>query len=443
MKKYLFLAALCSLTLPAAALDPLGAYRVTPPQGCIDKDVTTQSLNLEDIIQISLCTNPSLAAQYMSVKVQEATLGAARAEYLPIVTLTGVGQITGNKTEHGRYVQNEPLQGKAEAAWLLFNFGGREANMRSIRLYTQAAAAQYDATTNNLFLAVQTAYLNLLAAQESLVSAKASLDTYKQSYEEAQKRYKLGMVSLSDKLQAKTRYEQSLLAVVQQENLVKQNSGALAVLINVRPDVEISLNKPTFNDQDTKIKNDNVQELMAQALEKRPEMLVQENTQEAAKANLHAARARLLPSLSVTASSAIGDNWKHHAPYAVNNAAGLVLSWPIFSGFANMYAAEQASYLYKQAQNQTENIKRQVENEVWSAYQNYKTAQRSYEISQTVLDSAEEKHRVAFRYYEVGKTDILNLLSAVAQLAEARQNKITAFYSLLLSKPNLYRSIGE
>ncbi len=443
MKKYLFLVALCSLALPAAALDPMGAYRVRPPQGCVDKDVTTQTLNLEDLIQISLCTNPALASQYMSVKVQEAALGAARAEYLPVVTLTGVGQVTGEKIEQGRYVQNEPVQGKAEAAWLLFDFGGREANMRSIRLYTKAAAAQYDATTHNLLLSVQTAYLNLLAAQESLVSAKASLETYQRSYEEAQKRYKLGMVSLSDKLQAKTRYEQSLLTVVQHENLVKQNSGALAVLINLRPDTPISLVQPTFNEQDTKIKNDNVQELMAQALEKRPELLAQQNTQQAAEANLHVARARMLPSFRVTASAALGDNWKHHSPYVVNNAAGLMVSWPIFSGFANMYAAEQASYLYKQANNETENIKRQVENEVWSAYQNYKTAERSYEISQTVLESAEENHRVAFRYYEVGKTDIINLLSAVAQLADARQNKITAFYSLLLSKASLYRSIGE
>ena len=186
MKKYLFLVALCSLALPAAALDPMGAYRVRPPQGCVDKDVTTQTLNLEDLIQISLCTNPALASQYVSVKVQEAALGAARAEYLPVVTLTGVGQVTGEKIEQGRYVQNEPVQGKAEAAWLLFDFGGREANMRSIRLYTKAAAAQYDATTHNLLLSVQTAYLNLLAAQESLVSAKASLETYQRSYEEAQ-----------------------------------------------------------------------------------------------------------------------------------------------------------------------------------------------------------------------------------------------------------------
>ena len=68
---------------------------------------------------------------------------------------------------------------------------------------------------------------------------------------------------------------------------------------------------------------------------------------------------------------------------------------------------------------------------------------RSYEISQTVLNSAEENHRVAFRYYQVGKADILTLLDAVAQLADARQNKISAFYNLLLSKANLYKSIGK
>ena len=443
MKKYILLAALCSATLPLAALDPLAAYQVRPPKGCVDKSVTEQALNLEDLIQISICTNPSLAAQYMGVKSQEASLGAARGAYLPSVTLSATGQITGEKIERGHYLQNEPYSGKAEASWLLFDFGGREARTSSTRAYVRAAASQYNAAFHNLLLSVQTAYLNLLAAQESLISAKANLETYQHSYEEAQKRYKLGMVSLSDKLQARTRYEQSLLAVVQQENLVKQHSGSLAVLINLRPDTPITLAQPIFDEESIKIVNDDIQDLMRQALEKRPEILAQQSTQDAAKANLQSTRTRMFPTLSATAFTALGDNWKHSSPYLVNNAAGLVLSWPIFSGFSNMYATQQASYNYKQAQNQTESLKRQVENEVWSAYQNYKTAVRSYEISQTVLESAQENHRVAFRYYEVGKTDIINLLMAVAQLADARQNKITAFYNLLLSKANLYRSIGE
>ena len=129
MKKYVLLLAACCMALPVAALDPLGAYNTRPPEGCIDKDVTQEELGLEDLIQVSICTNPSLSAQYMGVKASEAAVGASRSQYLPSVTLTGTGNITGERLEHQDYVQGEPYQGKAEASWLLFDFGGRGARI--------------------------------------------------------------------------------------------------------------------------------------------------------------------------------------------------------------------------------------------------------------------------------------------------------------------------
>lgn len=443
MKKSLLLFAVCCLALPAAALDPLGAYKTLPPQGCVDKDVTADELTLDDLVQISLCTNPSLSAAYMGVKASEAGLGSARSEYLPSVTLTGTGHITGEKAEGGKYAQGEPYSGKAEASWLLFDFGGRGARISSTRAYLDAARYTYDADLQKLVLSVQTAYLNLLAAQESLVSSKASLDTYKQSYNEAQKRYKLGMVSLSDKLQARTQYEQAVLAVVLAENQVKQSAGSLAVLVNLSPDTPIKLAKPVYTQETIDIENDNVRELMQTALAQRPEIRAQQSTQEAAQAGLRSSKTDLLPRISANAAVSYNDNWKHSNPYGTDNSAGLMVTMPLFSGFSNMYKVQQASYRYRQAERASADLKLQVENEVWRAYQNYKTSVRAYEISQAVLESAEENERVAFRYYEVGKGDILNLLSAVSQLADARQNKITAFYDLLLSKANLYRSIGK
>ncbi len=443
MKKYVLLLAACCAVLPGSALDLLGAYHTRPPEGCIDKNVTKEELELADLIQIGICTNPSLSAQYMGVKASEAAVGASRSQYLPSVTLTGTGTITGERLEHQDYVQGEPYQGKAEASWLLFDFGGRGARIDATKAFFKAADFTYNAELQKLVLSVQTAYLNLLAAQESWTSAKASLATYKQSYNEAKKRYKLGMVSLSDKLQAQTRYEQAELTVVQAANQINQYKGSLAVLLNLSPDTEIKLSKPKADKNVLAIENDDVAALMATALKDRPEIKSANSQAEAQKANVYTAKTNALPTISAVASASYGDNWKHSSPYAVENAAGLRLSWPLFTGFSNMYNIQQASYQYKQAQRSTDALKRQVENEVWSSYQNYKTAVRSYEISQTILASAEENHRVAFRYYEVGKGDILNLLSAVAQLAEARQNKITAFYSVLLSKANLYRSIGK
>ena len=313
-----------------------------------------------------------------------------------------------------------------------------------MRAYADAANYNYNAAIKDLMLSVQTAYLNLLAAEETLVSTKASLDSYEQSYNEAQKRYKLGMVSLSDKLQAQTRYEQALLAVVLAEDEVKQSSGQLAVLLNLSPSTPLKLQKPQFDQSVTSIEKDNVEQLMKDALENRPELHAQESIQKAAKSSVTAAKTSMLPSISATASAAINDtSWKHDSLYERNNTAGLAVSMPLFTGFSNFYKVKSASWLYQQELANTQNLRLAIQNEVWHNYQNYKTAVRSYEISQTVLDSAEENHRVAFRYYQVGKADILTLLDAVARLADARQNKISAFYSLLLSKASLYKSIGK
>ena len=252
------------------------------------------------------------------------------------------------------------------------------------------------------------------------------------------------MVSLSDKLQAQTRYEQALLAVVLAEDEIKQYSGQLAVLLNLSPDTTLHVKKPVFDEKTTSIEKDNVQELMKDALTERPELRAQASKEQAAKSSVTSAKTNMLPSISANASAALEDSsWKHHSYYGRDHVAGLAVSMPLFTGFSNMYKVKSAAWTYRQEQANTQNLRLAIQNEVWSNYQNYKTATRAYEISQTVLASAEENHRVAFRYYQVGKGDILTLLDAVAQLADARQSKITAFYNLLLSKANLYKSIGK
>ena len=109
MKKYILFSLLGIITLPCAALDPLFTSSVQPPTGCIDKNVVNDELALADLVQIGICTNPSLSAQYMSVKATEANLGMGRSQYLPTVTVTGAAGVNGYRVEsHGDYVQSEP-----------------------------------------------------------------------------------------------------------------------------------------------------------------------------------------------------------------------------------------------------------------------------------------------------------------------------------------------
>ena len=64
-------------------------------------------------------------------------------------------------------------------------------------------------------------------------------------------------------------------------------------------------------------------------------------------------------------------------------------------------------------------------------------------LTNVMLKSAKENERVAFKSYEIGQTDIINLLTAESQLADARDRVVNAFYTVLINKATLYRSIGR
>lgn len=444
MKKYFTVLALLVLSAAANGLDIFGVYKTNAPKECSGVDITAQGLTLADLTAVAICSNPALSSNYMAVKAQEAALGAAKAGYLPTVTVTAEGNIAGTKVEDTPSVQREPYNAGAALSWLIYDFGGRGSSVNLSKAYLSSAKYAYDAALQQTVLQVHSAYLNVLGAKESLKSAQASMKTYQKSYEESSKRYDLGMASLVDKLQAKTAYEQSTLTVTKAQNTLKQNEGALAVLLNLSPDTELNLKEMSADDAIIGLESGNdIKELMHYALQMRPEIKQQQSNVAAGKAAVTSARAKGLPSISAVARASYDDNWKRSNPYTEGTSAGLKLSWPIFSGFNTSYGVNKAKYEYEQAKDNLENSKTSVLNEVWSYYQNYNTAVQAYQISKQILATAEENEKVVSRYYEVGKSDILNLLTADAQLADARQGLVNAYYGLLISKANLYRAIGR
>ena len=428
----------------ANGLDLYGVYDSKAPQGCIETDLKGE-ISLPDLMQIAVCNNPALSAEYMLLKSKEAALGASKGQYLPSINIVGEGTLNGTKTEHQSGVRkNEPYSATASAQWLIYDFGGRSSQVGQNKALLSATNYSYNAALQELILQVNNAYLSTLSAKASLDSYKESNKTYQRAYQESKKRYDLGMVNLVDKLQAKTSYEQSQLQVVKAENTLRQAQGNLATLLNLNPSTEIKLSTIKDDGFITKLEaGDEIEKLMQEALSERPELKAGESSVLASKESISYARTGALPSLNAIASGGYGDNWKHSNPYELSGAVGLRLNWPIFSGMSTMYQVDQAKFLYEQSKKNLDNTRNSVLNEVWSYYQNYQTGVKAYEISKQILATAEENSRVAFRYYEVGKVDILNLLNANSKLAEAKQGVVNAFYGLLINKAQLYRAVGR
>ncbi len=428
-----------------AAIDVFSVYRSKAPQNCVDKDIGKGKIGLPELIEIGLCNNPALNRGYMEVKAGEASLGKAKSEYLPDISVSGSINDSFNKHQINGTSKSDPYSGNIALSWLLYDFGGRGARIEREKNYLERTQFTYNATLHDTILAIHTAYLDLLSSEEVLKSAKKSEESYKKSFEESSRRYELGLVSLSDKLQAKTSYEQSRLEVVTAQNTVKQNQGDLAVLLNLSPDTPFDLKRPPKDKDITQLEGGkkSVQKLMDIAIDLRPEIKSAESAMKAAKENIKAAKAENLPTVSASGRFAYEDDWKYENPYQYGSSAGINVSMPLFTGFANSYNISQAKYQYNQSKYTAVETRESVKNEVWSAYQSYQTSVTGYDISQKVLESAEEAERVAVAMYQVGKGDILTLLTANANLASARKEVIVAFYAVLKNKSNLYRSIGR
>ncbi|MBQ7127513.1 MAG: TolC family protein, partial [Alphaproteobacteria bacterium] len=118
-------------------------------------------------------------------------------------------------------------------------------------------------------------------------------------------------------------------------------------------------------------------------------------------------------------------------------------SMPIFAGFANMYGVKSAMASYDAA---TENLRTANDSatlDVFTAYQNYKTAQTVLSQTETLLKSATESERVTAGMYRVGRATMLDWQTAQSELVSAQKQNNAAKYDLFVKRAALALAIGD
>lgn len=411
------------------------------PKKCLKEGINNLSLSLTDLVDIALCNNPSLNRSYMEAKASAANYGASLSSYLPNITGNADAGYSNTK-EGGGGSQNSTSAGASlSLSWLLYDFGGREADVNITKKNLESANFSRNQAMQDTVFAVINAYYNLLSAREILNSAMVNEETFHKSYEIASKRFDLGLVRLSDKLQAETSYAQSQLSTTEAFNALAKTKGELAEILNLPAYTDLDLQEIQINPDDGKFTGE-IEELITQALAKRQDIQSQKATMEASAASLEKAKAGDYPSISLTGGLGIDDNVDDNRQM-YNSSIGVKLSVPLFTGFSNTYNITKQRYNYESAKARVAESESAVRLDVWKSYQNYNTGIKNYEITQKLFASAEENERVAMGAYKAGKGNIIDLLNAQYKLAEARKEKTSALYNLLLTKNDLLRSVGS
>ena len=438
---FLFFCGFCT----TASADPFNVEKTVPvlpiAPVCSLANVNAQKLHLADVINLALCQNPQTRQLYMGALASAAEYGQAKADYLPTINLSAGIRQTDTRIHHGQNSNSSPITAGLSLDWLLYDFGGREASTEIVKQSLAAALATRSDTLQSLIFDAAEAYYLVFAAQEEYKNSNATLESALSAYEAASKRYELGLAALSDKLQAETSYSEAQLSVTKAEETLELAKGNLAVLLNFTPDTQIDLYEEKYSMDYFSIPQD-INALFQTALNNRADILAQKASIKQAESTIKFQKAQNAPSFAISAGLDGADELTNGGRSSYSSSVGLTMTVPLFTGFKNQYQISQARYQLEQKKAELKQMENDIQQEVWTTFQNFFTAKKTYEISLTMFASAEQNAKVALGAYKAGKGSILNVLDAQSKLADVRSTRSRSFYELLIAKTNIIRKIG-
>lgn len=396
------------------------------PIRCQDFPLGGRPLALLEAVDIGLCANPQVQSTWAAIKVQAAALGEAKAAYLPTVTAS-LSHVNDRTTYSDANLASTGIRDNANSigvSWRLFDFGGRAASRRSATDLLNAAMASHDATLQKTLATLIGAYFD---AQTALAAWQAKLkgeELARSTMETAQRKERQGAGAQSDTLQAATALAKASLDRSRALGDYQKAMAMLVYALGVPAETQLQL-APDLAD-DSRDMGKYLAAWLAQARDQHPALVAARAQVAAAQEKVKIIRSEGLPSIDAS-----GNMYKNGRPNqglpSVNTTEKVVtltLNIPIFDGFANKYKVSGAQAQVEQQQASLLDTTHQVLMEVVKAHADAQSALGNLESSQRLLQAAQNALASVQRKFDRGASDILDILSTQAALADAHQQRI-------------------
>ncbi len=430
MKKLLIL--LCAIPGVAFAATDDCATRMTVPAG---------KLKLPEIVNLGLCRNPQTASAYLSYEAARFSKNAGYANYLPRVDASASASLPYRNEKWGEWSTGASLS----ASYLIFDFGKRLSDLNQLAAVWRATGFDYDETVQNYVYGIIGAYYNLLNADADVKSATALRTVAKTAKDTADKKFRAGSVAKADVLKADTTLASRELELERAKNNREIAKGTLLSKLSFPANQEIEIaDMPSEFGGAAEVQS--VDELIQMAQSSRPDLLRATANKDAAWHRRNSSFLSNLPSISASGSVSWNDTPSESFNAGndkVSGSIGIRASMPIFAGFANMYNVRTAQANYERAIEQEKYAQDNASLDIFTAYQNYKTAQTVLKQTETLLKSATESERVTAGMYKVGRATMLDWQTAQSELVDAQKQNNAAKYDLFTKRAAVALAIGD
>ena len=413
--------------------------------------LSTYAEDLLDIYKEALQRDTQVSQAKAEAQAAHAGLSEATAALLPQIDV--VGNLTKTRTNvidaynaRGSNKQATGAINLSQTLWRHSSWANRSIAEKTATLKDLA----YADAQQNLIVRVSNAYFNVLNAADTLKFQKANNAALKRQLSEANRRFNVGLIAQTDKLEAQAAYDLSNAAVIAAENELINSKSEIRMLIGR----EIDVNKLAKIDESkfaaSSVSNDLIK-ITKKAEENNLALQQAVISRDIAKDNITLARSGHEPTLDFNARAQTGyteyDTQVAQAGFVDNNSwahsVGLTLNIPIFHGGATSAAIDKAQANYIYAQEGLEKAHRTLLTNVSNSYNNVNAAISSVTAYNNYKVSADSALSATKAGYEVGTRTMTDVLNATQNLYDAMQKSAQARYTYILSRLSLLYAQGD
>lgn len=418
---------------PAAAVPDLGALQV---------------LDLKTAGRIALAGNPSVAAARARVRQARQQVVQAKAAYWPRLDATAsASRITLSDNAHtvslatARLFDPTAVIDDPEeyyntgltATWVLFNGFERRFTAMAARSGEKLSRAGRDEVRRLILSATANAFFLAQLARENIAIATADEAFNRRQLKEAEARRRVGTGSLSDELNFRVRVNSARADKIRAKQTYKTALFSLAALLGVPgaafpPGLELAPLSPEapmeLTVPDTKIQLD-------QARVHRPDLQQARFAIQQSSAGVNIARARLFPTLALTASldgDRSGDANLEEDDFG--NVIALNLSYNLFAGGADRAGIREARAGLTAAGKNMEDLELKVNSDVMDALTALQAALDQLSLQRANEALVEQNRDLVEKEYKAGQESLVRLNEAQRDLVIVRSRLALARISL-------------
>lgn len=383
----------------------------------------TLRLTLADAERIAIQHNPNISIAHLLQLSQAQVVREARSSYFPtaIADLTAVDSHPDSRITAGS-INNPTVFDRAAGGLtvnqLITDFGRTHNLVKSAQSDQRAQIENERATADDITLAVDQAFYQVLAAQAVLRVAEQTVATRQATGDQIGALTQSKLRSTLDLSLANVQIQQAKLLELDGQNAVASAMANLNSLLGSETDTQYDLVDET--PASPQAAPSNAEELVQLAFRSRPDLAALEDRFQAARQFSSAEHDLLRPTVSALAVAGGAPVRSDQILSSWYGAAGANVSIPVFNGFEYTARAKEADLRASAVQERVRDLRDTIARDVRTAALNAQIAFQRIATSQQLLDQANTALELAQARYKVGLSGIVDLTQAQLAQTEAQ-----------------------